>query len=94
MYVDITWAELEPEEGIYAWTAIEEENQIARWKKEGKHLVLRFLCDLPGTEAHMDIPQWLYEKAEKPDNGITANMGKDLLRITGIRRLSTVMQRR
>ena len=28
LYVDITWAELEPEEGIYAWTAIEEENQI------------------------------------------------------------------
>ena len=68
---DITWAELETGGRDLCLTAIEEENQIARWK-EGKHLVLRFLCDLPGTEAHMDIPQWLYEKAEKPDNGMTA----------------------
>lgn len=42
LYMDITWAELEPEEGVYAWDSIEEENQINRWKKEGKHLILRF----------------------------------------------------
>lgn len=76
LYVDITWAELEPEEGIYAWTAIEEENQIARWKKEGKHLVLRFLCDLPGTEAHMDIPQWLYEKSGEAGQWYNGEYGK------------------
>lgn len=57
LYVDITWAELEPEKGVYDWDAIEEENQIARWKKEGKHLVLRFVCDIPGEESHMDIPE-------------------------------------
>ena len=33
LYMDITWAELEPEEGVYAWDSIEEENQINRWKK-------------------------------------------------------------
>ena len=33
LYMDITWAELEPEEGVYAWNPIEEENQINRWKK-------------------------------------------------------------
>ena len=48
LYMDITWAELEPEEGIYAWDSIEEENQINRWKKEGKHLILRFVCDTSG----------------------------------------------
>ena len=62
LYMDITWAELEPEEGVYAWDSIEEENQINRWKKEGKHLILRFVCDIPGDEKHMDIPRWLYEK--------------------------------
>ena len=27
LYMYITWAELEPEEGVYDWNAIEEENQ-------------------------------------------------------------------
>lgn len=36
LYMDITWAELEPEEGIYDWTSIEQENQLARWQQEGK----------------------------------------------------------
>lgn len=62
LYMDITWAELEPEEGQYNWEKIEKENQIERWRKEGKHIVLRFVCDIPGNEMHMDIPEWLYEK--------------------------------
>ena len=62
LYMDITWAELEPEEGQYAWETIETKNQLERWRQEGKHIVLRFVCDVPGSEMHMDIPQWLYEK--------------------------------
>ena len=62
LYMDITWAELEPEEGQYNWEGIEKENQLERWRKEGKHIVLRFVCDIPGNEMHMDIPEWLYEK--------------------------------
>ena len=62
LYMDITWRELEPEEGVFDWAAIEEENQLERWRAEGKHIVLRFLCDLPGEEDHRDIPDWLWEK--------------------------------
>lgn len=62
LYVDITWRELEPQEGVFAWEQIEAENQLERWRAEGKHIVLRFVCDLPGEEAHRDIPDWLYEK--------------------------------
>lgn len=62
LYMDITWRELEPEEGVFDWQSIEEENQLDRWRAEGKHIVLRFLCDLPGEEDHRDIPDWLYEK--------------------------------
>ena len=62
LYMDITWVELEPEEGVYNWASIDEENQISRWRKEGKHLVFRFVCDIPSDEEHMDIPEWLYEK--------------------------------
>ena len=62
LYMDITWAELEPVEGQFAWDAIDAENQVARWQAEGKHMVLRFVCDIPGNSRHMDIPEWLYEK--------------------------------
>lgn len=76
LYVDITWAELEPEEGVYAWETIEEKNQFARWKKEGKHLVLRFVCDIPGNTEHMDIPEWLYEKSGKAGKWYDGEYGK------------------
>ena len=32
LYMDITWAELEPVEGQFAWDAIDAENQVARWQ--------------------------------------------------------------
>lgn len=62
VYVDITWRELEPEKGVYAFDEITRENQLARWRAEGKHVVLRFVCDVPGETRHMDIPDWLYEE--------------------------------
>mgnify|MGYP004622521667 CR=1 FL=1 len=60
VYIDLTWRELEPERGQFDWAAIAEANHLSRWRAEGKHAVLRFVCDLPGEEAHRDIPDWLY----------------------------------
>jgi len=61
VYIDITFAELQPNgPGEFAFEAIAEENQIERWRQQGKHAVLRFVCDIPGSEQHMDIPYWLY----------------------------------
>lgn len=60
VYIDLTWRELEPERGQFNWDAIAETNHLSRWRAEGKHAVLRFVCDLPGEEAHRDIPDWLY----------------------------------
>ena len=62
VYVDITWREWEPEEGIYDIEGVKADNNWDRWKAEGKNVVLRFLCDEPTKEEHMDIPDWLYEK--------------------------------
>ena len=76
LYMDITWVELEPEEGVYNWASIDEENQISRWRKEGKHLVLRFVCDIPSDEEHMDIPEWLYEKSGKAGKCYDGEYGK------------------
>ena len=76
LYMDITWAELEPEEGVYNWASIDEENQISRWRKEGKHLVFRFVCDIPSDDEHMDIPEWLYEKSGKAGKWYDGEYGK------------------
>ena len=62
VYIDVTWAEWEPQEGAFDIASLEKKNNIARWRAEGKHAVLRFVCDVPGDEAHRDIPQWLYDE--------------------------------
>lgn len=62
VYMDVTWAEWEPREGEYDIKSLEDRYHIRRWKEEGKHAVLRFVCDKPGEEEHMDIPGWLYEQ--------------------------------
>lgn len=62
VYVDVTFKELEPTEGVYDFEAIEKENNFELWREQGKHVVFRFVCDFPEDEAHMDIPQWLYDK--------------------------------
>lgn len=61
VYAEVTWAELEPEEGQFAFDAFEERNSLAEWWAEGKRMILRFIADAPGEEGHMDIPRWLYE---------------------------------
>lgn len=62
VYVQILWKDLEPEEGVYDWQALEEKYQLPTLRRLGFHLVLRFICDYPGSKPHRDIPQWLYEK--------------------------------
>lgn len=62
VYMGITWSELEPEEGVFAWDEVERRGNLPRWRAEGKNLVLRFICDFPGNKEHMDIPKWLYDK--------------------------------
>ncbi|MBO6240267.1 MAG: DUF4832 domain-containing protein [Butyrivibrio sp.] len=62
VYMNIKWRDLEPLEGVYDWDKIESEGHLYDYRALGKHLVLRFVCDYPGEEEHMDIPDWLYEK--------------------------------
>jgi len=64
VYIGLTWDKWEPEEGVYDIAGLEETCHILKWKEEGKHAVLRFVCDIPGDEEHMDIPEWLYEKTK------------------------------
>jgi len=62
VYIDITFAELQPDNPEeFDFSFIEEKNNLAFWRSQGKHAVLRFICDYPRDEPHMDIPQWLYD---------------------------------
>ena len=63
-YLELTWREAEPEEGVYAWEAISEKYDFASLREQGIHLVLRFVCDVPGEETHLDIPDWLYAQTK------------------------------
>ena len=63
-YLELTWREVEPQEGVYAWDAIDAKYGLADLRAKGIHLVLRFVCDTPRTKSHMDIPDWLYAKTQ------------------------------
>ena len=76
VYVDVTWRELEPEEGIFTFDEIDGENQLVRWRAEGKRVVFRFVLDKPGDTAHMDIPDWLYEKTDGAGYAYNNSYGK------------------
>lgn len=62
VYFEVLWKDISPEEGVYDFSGVEEKNNLQKWRQEGKHAVMRFVCDKPGNEPHVDIPKWLYEK--------------------------------
>ena len=62
VYIDVTWADWEPEEGEFDTAGLAQRMHVSEYRKQGKHAVLRFVCDVPGDERHMDIPQWLYDE--------------------------------
>ena len=61
VFIKLKWSEWEPKPGHYDTDFLESNFQISRWKSEGKHGVLRFICDEPGATGHTDIPQWLLD---------------------------------
>jgi hypothetical protein len=61
VYADLSWREFEPQQGAYDFAGFEEKHQLSRWRAENKKLVFRFVCDRPGEEDHLDIPDWLYQ---------------------------------
>ena len=62
VYVGVTWAELEPQKGEYAFDAMEKLYQFALWRERGVHAVFRLVLDKPGKQSHMDIPEWLAQE--------------------------------
>ena len=67
-FVSVSWRELEPEQGVYAFDQMERAHQIDQLRRQGVRLVLRVVCDYPGEEPHLDIPDWLYQETGGPWN--------------------------
>lgn len=62
VFVLLTWRDWEPEKGQFDVAELEEHFNLARWRESGKRVVLRFVCDVPGSASHVDIPDWLLEE--------------------------------
>ena len=60
VFIQLPFSELEPEEGTFAFDRIEDKYHLEKYRRAGKHGVLRLVCDSPGSQAHRDIPEWLY----------------------------------
>jgi len=76
VYMDLTWRDFEPIEGVYDFSGFEKKQQLARWREQGQRVVFRFVLDVPGADAHMDIPDWLFQKINKDGEFYDNQYGK------------------
>lgn len=76
VYIDLSWAEWEPEEGKFDVQTFETKNHIEEYRKQGRQAVFRFYMDYPSEESHMDIPQWLYRKIKQDGTWYNTSYGK------------------
>jgi len=65
VYADLSWRDFEPLEGVFDFDSFEKQQQLARWRLEGKRIIFRFVVDYPRRESHIDIPDWLFEKINR-----------------------------
>lgn len=64
VYVELRWAEWEPEEGVYDVDFVNDAFNLETYRAQGRQVVFRFICDEPGDTDHIDIPKWLYMKTQ------------------------------
>jgi hypothetical protein len=62
VYAGITWRDLEPDKGSFDWKSFESKYQFDFWAGQGKKINIRIILDYPSSEAHWDIPDWLYDE--------------------------------
>jgi len=62
VYKVLTWRELEPREGEFAFEQVEATYRFDQWADQGVKFILRVVLDYPTDTAHRDIPDWAYAK--------------------------------
>ena len=76
VYINVTWRELEPTKGNYAFDAFERENKFSYWSANGKKIILRINMDYPESTSHKDIPDWLYNELSGDGTWYDIDWGK------------------
>ncbi|MCZ8518250.1 DUF4832 domain-containing protein [Paenibacillus caseinilyticus] len=75
-HANMTWRQLEPEKGKYAWDAIEQSIHLDVWKQRNTKIILRVVLDVPGEDSHKDIPDWLYEETGRSGEAYDTPLGQ------------------
>ena len=75
-FVLVSWRELEPEKGEYAFEQVEKENNMDQLRAQGVRFILRVVCDYPGEDLHLNIPDWLYEETQGNGTWYDSEYGK------------------
>ncbi|MCR4806497.1 MAG: DUF4832 domain-containing protein [Lachnospiraceae bacterium] len=75
VFITLRWADWEPADNEFAVDWLEKEYNIELWKQKNKHAVIRFVCDVPSTASHFDIPEWVYYKT-RSGSYYNTEMGK------------------
>ena len=76
VYVELKWADWEPERGVYDTEYVNEEFRLEEYRAQNRQVVFRFVCDEPTEEEHMDIPQWLYDEINGDGDWYSTSYGK------------------
>ncbi len=76
VYANLLWSDFEPDEGVYDFDSFEKANHFDKWRREGKHIILRFVMDQPGNKSHRDIPGWLFIKTGKDGEAYKTSYGR------------------
>ncbi|MCA0754209.1 DUF4832 domain-containing protein [Paenibacillus sp. N4] len=62
VYKVLTWRELEPEKGKFAFEEIEAKYKLEEWSGKNVKLIIRVVLDYSTDTPHLDIPDWAYEE--------------------------------
>jgi hypothetical protein len=76
VYKVLTWRELEPERGEFAFEAVERKYGMDEYWDRGVRFVLRVVLDYGADERHMDIPDWLYDAIDGDGVWYDADVGQ------------------
>lgn len=76
VYINVSWRDLEPTKGIYAFDALETKYKFNYWAQNGKKIIMRIHLDYPDTVSHMDIPDWLYSEINGDGTWYDIDWGK------------------
>lgn len=76
VYINVTWRELEPDKGEYAFQALEQKYKFSYWKDRNIFIIFRLNMDFPSKDKHMDIPDWLFEEIGKDGTWYDLDYGK------------------